>query len=145
MITSALFILWVILGIVVGCHLVLPFLFFIVYKILPKKRNNHRYDTEPDYAIIVTAYEHINTLEQAVLSLLNLNYKNYLIYVVADKCDISGLHFADERVILLRPEEELRSNTRSHFYAIHRFRREHQFLTIIDSDNLTDPEYLNEL
>lgn len=145
MISSAFFILWVILGIVVGCHLVLPFLFFIVYKILPRKRNNDRYDTEPDYAIVVTAYEHINTLEQAVLSLLNLNYKNYLIYVVADKCDISGLHFTDERVILLRPEEELRSNTRSHFYAIHRFRREHEFLTIIDSDNLTDSEYLNEL
>src|SRR4051794_37449539 len=107
MTSLALYIVWIVLGILVGCHLVLPILFFIIYKFLPEKRNIEHYAGEPDYAIIVTAYEHINTLEQAVLSLLNLNYANYLIYVVADKCDISGLHFTDERVILLRPEEEL--------------------------------------
>lgn len=142
---SALYIIWIIIGVLVGYNLVLPFLFFLAYKILPQKKYFEKYSNEPDYAIIVTAYEHINTLEQAVHSLLNLNYGNYLIYVVADKCDVSGLHFADERVIVLRPEQELRSNTRSHLYAIERFKREHKFLTIIDSDNLTHPEYLNEL
>jgi cellulose synthase/poly-beta-1,6-N-acetylglucosamine synthase-like glycosyltransferase len=74
-----------------------------------------------------------------------LNYSNYLIYIVADKCDVSNLHFENEKVILLRPEEPLQSNTRSHLYAIKRFRREHQYVTIIDSDNLVDPEYLNQL
>jgi cellulose synthase/poly-beta-1,6-N-acetylglucosamine synthase-like glycosyltransferase len=53
--------------------------------------------------------------------------------------------FDDERVILLRPEETLASNTRSHFYAINHFRRPHTRLTIIDSDNLVDTEYLHEL
>lgn len=120
-------------------------LFFCIYKILPVKKYLAKYNSETDYAIIVTAYEHINTLEQAIVSLLGLNYNNYLIYVVADKCDVSGLHFTDERVIILRPEEELRSNTRSHLYAMDRFRRDHEFVTIIDSDNLTHSEYLNEL
>jgi cellulose synthase/poly-beta-1,6-N-acetylglucosamine synthase-like glycosyltransferase len=55
------------------------------------------------------------------------------------------LKFEDERVIVLRPEETLASNTRSHFYAISRFNREHERLTIIDSDNLADPGYLNHL
>ncbi|RZL35005.1 MAG: hypothetical protein EOP00_30575, partial [Pedobacter sp.] len=32
-----------------------------------------------------------------------------------------------------------------HLYAIDRFIRKHDFLTIIDSDNLVDAEYLNEL
>jgi cellulose synthase/poly-beta-1,6-N-acetylglucosamine synthase-like glycosyltransferase len=142
---SALYIIWIVIGVLVGYNLVLPILFFCIYKVLPQKKYFGKYDSEPDYAIIVTAYEHINTLEQAVLSLLKLNYKNYLVYIVADKCDVSGLHFTDERVIILRPEQELRSNTRSHLYAIERFKREHEFLTIIDSDNLTHPEYLNEL
>ncbi|MGY0037947.1 glycosyltransferase [Pedobacter sp. NJ-S-72] len=37
------------------------------------------------------------------------------------------------------------SNTKSHFYAINNFKRAHDYLTIIDSDNLVDPGYLNEL
>lgn len=137
--------LWILIGILVGYNLVLPFLFFCIYKILPKKKFNDFYEKEPDFAIIVTAYEHTNTLVQCVDSLLNLNYSNYIIYIVADKCDVSDLHFSSERIILLKPEEELRSNTKSHYHAIKHFRREHEFLTIIDSDNLVEPEYLNEL
>jgi len=101
--------------------------------------------TEADYAIIVTAYEQTHTLPVVVESLLQLNYSNYMIYVVADKCDISNLNFNSDKVILLRPEETLGSNTRSHFYAIHRFKRHHERLTIIDSDNLVEPDYLIEL
>lgn len=76
---------------------------------------------------------------------MQLNYKHFLVYIVADKCDISQLHFEDPRVIVLRPEETLSSNTRSHFYAIHRFKRAHNRLTIIDSDNLVEPDYLDQL
>ncbi|MFX7155939.1 glycosyltransferase, partial [Acinetobacter baumannii] len=50
-----------------------------------------------------------------------------------------------EKVVLLRPEETLASNTRSHFYAINRFKRPHERLTIIDSDNIIDPDYLQAL
>jgi cellulose synthase/poly-beta-1,6-N-acetylglucosamine synthase-like glycosyltransferase len=100
---------------------------------------------ESDYGIIVTAYEQVDSLPPVIASLLRLNYSNYLIYIVADNCDITGLDFNDDRVILLRPEETLASNTRSHFYAIRNFKRDHERLTIIDSDNLVDPEYLHEL
>jgi cellulose synthase/poly-beta-1,6-N-acetylglucosamine synthase-like glycosyltransferase len=100
---------------------------------------------EADYAVIVTAYEQITLIPSVVDSILKLNYTNYLIYVVADNCDISTLIFADERVIILRPENTLSNNIKSHFYAIDRFVRPHERLTIIDSDNLVDPEYLNEL
>jgi len=144
--SEALYIVWVILGALIGYNLVLPIILFIAYKILPKKKGlKYLSGNEPDYAIIVTAYEQTHTLKPAINSLLKINYKNYLIYVVADKCDISSLHFEDKRVVLLRPEQPLQSNTRSHFYAIQRFKRDHQYLTIIDSDNLVHPEYLNEL
>ena len=98
-----------------------------------------------DYAVIVTAYEQTDLIPAAVNSILKSNYHKFLVYVVADKCDISNLHFTDERVILLRPEQTLASNTASHFYAIRHFKRDHTHLTIIDSDNLVDSSYLTEL
>ena len=142
---SILYIIWIIVSILVGYNLVLPILLFLVYKTYSFKNTANQNKTEPDYAIIVTAYQETYTLNAAVTSLLRLNYSNYLIYIVADNCDISNLRFQNDKVILFRPEEHLQSNTRSHFYAIKRFRRQHDYLTIIDSDNLVDSEYLNEL
>ncbi|MBB5646764.1 glycosyltransferase [Pedobacter cryoconitis] len=137
--------LWLILQIIIGYNLVLPIVLFLFYKLFKKERKKSLHQKDYDYAIIVTAYEQTGLLHSVVGSLLQLNYKNYLIYVVADNCDISELHFNNEKVILLRPETVLASNTRSHLYAISHFKRAHEILTIIDSDNLTDPEYINEL
>lgn len=100
---------------------------------------------EADYGIIVTAYEQTHTLPAVIASLLKMDYSNYLIYIVADKCDVSNLKFKDKRVIVLKPDQTLGSNTRSHFYAIKRFRRAHERLSIIDSDNLVAVDYLNQL
>ncbi|RAJ22842.1 glycosyltransferase [Pedobacter cryoconitis] len=137
--------LWIVLQIIIGYNLVLPIVLFLFYKLFKKDRKRSLQQTDYDYAIIVTAYEQTGLLHAVVDSLLQLNYKNYLIYVVADNCDISNLNFNHEKVILLRPETVLASNTRSHLYAISHFKRAHEILTIIDSDNLTDPEYINEL
>src|ERR1700749_3279014 len=135
-------VIWVLLQVLIGYNLFLPFILFLFYRpsrvALPEV-------PESDYGIIVTAYEQVDSLPPVIISLLRLNYSNYLIYIVADKCDRTGLTFNDDRVILLRPEETLASNKRSHFYAIRNFKREHERLTIIDSDNLVDPEYLREL
>ncbi|MES2703265.1 MAG: glycosyltransferase [Bacteroidota bacterium] len=146
MTTTSFFIaLSITIQVLAGYNLVLPLVLYIIYQL---KRHRHPAPTaakEWDYAIIVTAYEQTDTVPAAVNSLLQLDYNNYIIYVVADKCDVSNLKFDDERVVVLRPEETLASNTRSHFYAINHFVRQHELLTIIDSDNLADPEYLNEL
>ena len=137
---------WAFFQIAVGYNLVLPFLLLLMYAIVSgKKKKTIQSTTEADYAIIVTAYEQTTLIPAVVASLLKLNYNNYLIYIVADKCDVSNLSFEDERVIVLRPEQTLSSNTRSHFYAIQRFKRPHERLTIIDSDNLVDPNYLTEI
>jgi len=147
MLNHALTYLWLTVQVLIGYHLVFPLILYALYKIKNKKKNNYtdRSENEADYAIIITAYEQTESLFAAVASLLKLNYKNYLVYVVADKCDITQLHIADKRVIILRPPETLGSNTRSHFYAINRFKRNHERLTIIDSDNLVDANYLNAL
>ena len=137
--------LWILIQALIGFHLVFPVLLFALYKMSNKNSYTGSRANEVDYAIIVTAYIETKSLFAVVDSLLNLNYKNYLIYVVADNCDITNLHFADDRVIILRPPLTLSSNTRSHFYAINNFKRKHERLTIIDSDNLAEPNYLNAL
>ncbi len=138
---------WIFIQIIIGYNLVVPVILFLIYAIKGKINipPTAKKNTSYDYAIIVTAYEQTDSLPAVVDSILNINYDKYTIYIVADKCDVSGLNFSDTRVVVLRPPETLASNTRSHFYAIRNFNREHDILTIIDSDNLVDPEYLNEL
>ncbi|RYZ96811.1 MAG: hypothetical protein EOP47_23045 [Sphingobacteriaceae bacterium] len=137
---------WIIIQVLIGYNLVLPFVLYL-FSFLVRKKIYAKAPAEADYGIIVTAYEQTDSLPAVVNSILRLNYSNYLVYVVADKCecDISTLNFNDDRVILLRPPETLGSNTRSHFYAINNFKRAHERLTIVDSDNLVHPAYLNEL
>ncbi len=142
---TVLNVIWIVFQVLIGYNLVLPILLYLLYSIKKKPPVIAAKPAEADYAIIVTAYEWVGSIPEVVNSLLALDHSNYLIYVVADKCDISGLRFDDERVIILRPEETLAGNVRSHFYAIERFKRPHERLTIIDSDNLVDPSYLTEL
>src|SRR5690554_389859 len=137
---------WYALQLGVGVYLLTPLVFYWVYRL---KRNPAsdcaNQGPQGDYAVIVTAYEQIHSLPAVVESILAAKHAYFLIYIVADKCDVSGLRFADERVIVLRPEQTLASNTRSHFYAIRHFKRPHDRLTIIDSDNLVDPDYFLQL
>jgi cellulose synthase/poly-beta-1,6-N-acetylglucosamine synthase-like glycosyltransferase len=140
--------IWLIIQVVIGFNLIFPVVLLAIYtlsKQLKKLPTGNDNSIQPDYGIIVTAYQQTHQLPDVVNSLLQLNYSRYHIYVVADKCDITGLSFPTEKVLLLRPEKVLGSNTRSHFYAIRNFIRPHSHLTIIDSDNLADPRYLDEL
>ncbi|MFY8003640.1 MAG: glycosyltransferase, partial [Chitinophagaceae bacterium] len=149
MITDILNIIGYLIQILIGFHLVFPLIILIIYIIkrgFGAKTQAQNYDNnEADYAIIVTAYEQTHTLPPVIDSILKINYNNYLIYIVADKCDVTNLHFESDKVIVLRPPQTLASNTRSHFYAINNFKRNHDRLTIIDSDNLVDANYLHEL
>jgi len=145
---SLMQLLWQILQITIGYNLVLPIFLLIAYVLFgffyKKKLATPTHQTI-DYAIIVTAYQQTTFLQQVVASLLQLQYTNYIIYLVADNCDTSSLEFNNSRVVLLKPPTTLASNTKSHFYAIDNFVRNHTHLTIIDSDNLVEPNYLNEL
>ena len=136
---------WYIIQVLVGYHLVFPLVLYVLFRLTPKPKFTRGRGTENDYAIIVTAYQQTTLLPAVVDSILKLNYSNYLIYVVADNCDITTLMFLDPKVILLRPPEVLANNVKSHFYAINHFKRTHDLLTIIDSDNLVEPDYLEKL
>ncbi|MDB5012798.1 MAG: putative capsule-related protein [Daejeonella sp.] len=137
--------IWILCQIAVGYNLVLPLVLYVVSFIKTKKHLLLQVSEKADYAIIVTAYQQTHTITAAVSSILKIQNENFLIYVVADNCDASNLFFEDPRVILLCPETVLGSNTRSHFYAIKNFKRDHNRITIIDSDNIVQSEYLKEL
>lgn len=140
--------IWQVVQLVIGYNLVFPMLLFLLY---PTARNKFKVNkiwntvTQPDYAIIVTAYQQTQSLPDVVASLLKQDFTNFIIYVVADQCDVSTLNFNHPQVVVLRPPHALQSNIRSHFYAINNFVRPHSRLTIIDSDNLVHPAYLTEM
>ncbi len=144
-----LYMLWYIMQLLIGYNLLLPLVLFFLYLIKTKTNTSNKINDDafcPDYAIIVTAYQEIAHIPETVRSILRLKYSNFLCYVVLDDCaDISSLSFEDERVILLQPQQKLQGNVRSHFYAVSHFLRQHEYLTIIDSDNLVQEDYLNEL
>ncbi len=136
---------WVIFQMLVGYNLIIPIILYVSYSLKKNRINSLSVKYNYDYAIIVTAYEETSLVPSLVESISKLNYDNYLVYIVADKCDVNALKFDHDKVILLRPETVLANNIKSHFYAIDNFKRKHEILTIIDSDNLVDPEYINEL
>ncbi|MDB5020947.1 MAG: putative capsule-related protein [Pedobacter sp.] len=139
-------IIWLFFQICIGYNLILPFFFYLVWIFSKKSSDNRSLNTNSiDYAVIVTAYGEIGMLPSVIHSILASTYHNYLIYIVADNCNVEGLTFSDPRVILLSPPEVLSSNTRSHLYAFNNFRRKHDVVTIVDSDNLLHKEYFNQL
>ncbi|TCD23409.1 glycosyltransferase [Pedobacter psychrodurus] len=145
MINNIINLLWLVFQVLIGYNLVLPLL-MVVFSVFVRDRIGKTLIKQmPDYAIIVTAYEQTDYLQQVVKSLLDLNYHNYMIYIVADNCPLASLIFDADRVVVLRPPQTLASNIKSHDYAIKHFIRKHDIITIIDSDNLVHPEYINEL
>lgn len=140
-------ILWLIMQIIISISFGFPAVLLLIS--LYRKNIIFLHDInqpfQSDFGIIVTAYKQIDLIADVVNSILKSTYSNYIIYVVADACDISTLSFNDERVVLLQPEGVLASNTRSHFYAINKFIRNHNVITIIDSDNLVEDNYLDNL
>jgi len=138
--------IWLFIQLLFGINLIFPITLYFIWRIRKSnKKSVTDQNIEADYGIVVTAYEYVDTLTAVVNSILKMNYSAYVVYVVADKCDISSLNFDDPRVVLLRPNEVLGSNVKSHLFATRHFVRSHDRITIIDSDNLVHSEYLNEL
>ena len=145
---SLLLIIFVVVQAIVGFNLVFP-LGLLGLAVLSKKEKREEEEegqnAESDYAIIITAYGQADHVPVLLASVKLLEYRNYLVYVVADNCVLPELIEQDRRVIVLYPEKVLANNVKSHFYAIDRFRREHDRLVIVDSDNLVHPGLLSEL
>lgn len=126
--------------------MIFPVVSYVIYSL--KKKNILIFNSHQklnDYAIIVTAYKNSSNLVYVINSLLKINFPHFIIYVVADACPDFEDTFKNEKVVILKPKEVFANQVKSHFFAIRNFKRDHNILTIIDSDNLVSPDYLSAI
>lgn len=146
-----LFIIFYVISGVIAFYFLLPVSLFILHYLAGGKKGNclDRYKTvtkhDFEFAAIITAHQDSRFIAPFVDSFLKQAYANFKVYVVADDCDISSLHFADERIVILRPEQGLHSKIKSIQFAIDHFKNAPDVLIIFDSDNLVHPHYLQNL
>lgn len=145
MIKEAIEISWLVLQILIGFHLFFPIALFVFSSFKKQSFDIDKEKKKFDFAIIVTAYQQTFQLKSVVESILKQSHQNFIVYLVADDCEITSLIFEDERIKVLRPAQIIGSNTGSHEYAIAHFIRNHDVITIIDSDNVLDANYLSEI
>jgi glycosyltransferase involved in cell wall biosynthesis len=131
--------------------LIQPFILLLIYGgrkifvrkeediyITPIKKNYH-------FGVIITAHREIAFIPPIVDSLLKQTYYNFNVYIVADDCDISTLHFQDPRVHLLKPPLPFNTNSKSINYAVDHFHDADEIMVLFDPDNLVHPRFLEVL
>jgi cellulose synthase/poly-beta-1,6-N-acetylglucosamine synthase-like glycosyltransferase len=144
------FTIWYIFQIWLAIYLVIPFIFLLIYGLKKLTRTRFHIAKLPtivqkdfDFAAVITAHRDVLLVPALVDSLLKQQYREFMIYVVADGCDVGSLRYQDPRVVVLQPEEMLNSKIRSINFALENFRRAHDALVILDSDNLVHPGFLS--
>lgn len=143
--------LFLLLQMVLGIYMLLPFLLLAMHymnkagKSLLRRKYSRVTDKEFDFAAIVTAHKDTRFIAPLVDSFLKQRYNNFALYIVADACDITDLHFNDRRIILLKPEPALHAKIKSIKYAVDHFIRAHEVIVVFDSDNLVHPDYFLNL
>ncbi|CAN5510084.1 hypothetical protein BH10BAC5_BH10BAC5_16300 [soil metagenome] len=135
--------LFISLQIITAIFLLFPVLNVFLSAFIKVKKPKLSSHKESDLGIIITAYKDVTIALPLIESILDQTYKNYIIYLVADQCSVSGLKFSDERVKVLDPKFPLGSKVRSIKYACENFIREHEFLTVFDPDNLAHPDFFH--
>ncbi|GIV32790.1 MAG: hypothetical protein KatS3mg031_0325 [Chitinophagales bacterium] len=129
---------------VTAFYLVFPFL-LVILSLMKKEKYPPSASRELDFACIITAYQHVQIALPLIISLMKQNYSHYLIYLVADACDLSGITLEHEKVIVLKPEEKLGSKVKSIQHALNHFKRNHDVVAVFDPDNLAPPDFLKVL
>jgi cellulose synthase/poly-beta-1,6-N-acetylglucosamine synthase-like glycosyltransferase len=102
-------------------------------------------DRQFQFGIIITVHDEIDFIPPIVDSLLKQTYPFFNVYVVADACNISSLHYADERIHLLSPGTPLNCQVASLEFGFHHFQDADEICIIFDPDNLVHPQFLEVL
>jgi glycosyltransferase involved in cell wall biosynthesis/cellulose synthase/poly-beta-1,6-N-acetylglucosamine synthase-like glycosyltransferase len=119
--------------------LLLPFFNTFFSLLVPRKKLKKNFDKKYDFAAVITAYKDIDIAIPCVDSILKQKYENYIIYLVADQCDINKIDIKNDKLVVLNPEEKLGSKVKSIKYAINNFKRKHEAIIVFDPDNLAHP------
>src|SRR6202044_163061 len=139
--------LFIFLQVFLALFLIHPFFLLLifclrrVFGIKPKNILASPITKNYHFGIIVTAHQETIFIPPIVDSLLKQKYPYFDVYVVADDCDISNLHFEDPRIHLLKPPHPFNTNRKSIAYAVDNFKEDNEVLVIFDPDNLVHPKF----
>lgn len=148
------YILWALfyaVNIILALYFLLPVFLFLIHWVLPssgkllEKRYPKKTGKEFDFAAIITAHQDVKLIPPLADSFLKQDYANFIVYIIADDCDTTGLVFKDERIRIIKPEIPFHAKIKSIHFAVKNFQRKHDALIIFDSDNLVHPKYLSTL
>src|SRR5215203_2076188 len=100
-----LYFLFFIFQIAVAIYILVPTFSLLSYLALnflkiktPYQRKPFLTDRNFEFAFIVTAHQEAQLILPIVDSILKQTYPHFYVYVVADDCDLTGIHFTDDRV-----------------------------------------------
>lgn len=133
-------ILLIISGIILF-FLILPFLTILLSFLGSEKLASEKEEKKFDFACIITAYKNAEITKPLIQSILNQDYKNFEIYVMADNCDISNWDLEHEQLSIFSPQPPLNLKVKSIIYAVEQFKRDHDYTIIFDADNLAHPDF----
>jgi len=146
---SVLYVLFIIIQVIVAIYLLVPFFSLVAYFFLslfkvktPFQKKKFVTNKNFEFGIIVTAHQEEQFILPLVDSILKQVYPHFKVYVVADDCDVTGIHFTDERVTVLKPQPALHSKIKSIRFALASFLNKPDAIIILDSDNLIHPRFL---
>jgi glycosyltransferase involved in cell wall biosynthesis/cellulose synthase/poly-beta-1,6-N-acetylglucosamine synthase-like glycosyltransferase len=125
--------------------LLLPFFNLFFSLLIPRKKLKKNFDKKYDFAAVITAYKNIDIAITCVDSILKQKYENFIIYLVADQCEVTDVNFNSEKVVILKPAEKLGSKVKSIRYAIDNFNRKHEAIVIFDPDNIAHPQMFSKI
>ena len=137
--------IYLILSGIILFFLIFPFLTVLFSQFTKEKIAEKDGGKQVDFACIITAYKNSEITKPLVESLLKQQYPNFHIYVVADACDPIDYGIEAEQLTVLFPSPALKLKAKSIIYAVEQFVRPHEYITILDADNLVHPNFLFEL
>src|ERR1700722_18994779 len=136
---------------ILASYLVQPF-FLLLFHAIAKMLGKRLPHTPPEtpaknytFGILITAYRETDFIPPIVDSLLKQTYSAFNVYIVADDCDTSQLHFADPRINILVPPVPFNDQVASLQYGLRHFIEPDEVLVIFDPDNLVHPDFLRTL
>ncbi len=147
--------------VILASFLIQPFILLVVYLVKSLWKDKRKKGSIPgtssagtsitgtqknyQFGVVITAHQETTFIPPIIDSLLRQSYPFFNIYIVADDCDTSSLHFDDPRVHLLNPPVIFNCNSRSIAYGLTHFEEKDEILVIFDPDNLVHPEFLTVL
>jgi cellulose synthase/poly-beta-1,6-N-acetylglucosamine synthase-like glycosyltransferase len=149
-VTDILWALFYFINIAVALYFIVPVLLFLLHYLTGGSRNvlnayKQENDTTFDFAAVITAHQDTKCIPPLVDSFVKQNYRNFIVYVIADDCETDNLVFDDDRIVVIKPQPAFHAKIRSIKFAVDNFKRKHDVIVIFDSDNLVHPDYFKHL